>query len=368
MTRSADIISAVVNAPTWDERVAVVRRIATSFSSNEQPDVYADVAKAFYVPQLTYTYAYVGWPEGYELTVFDQAYATAHALTRGFVDVAEHHLVAVLSEAPETLRVFRTILGYTRPELAQATEDADLGSVAGGVSVGVIGGMEAGKRGPTLSRAASACARAIDATMTGTLHAPAPDGQRRSKQQKPDTVDGWDSVRRFAAHGVPYSVHLHQRLYGGAFRTIQDSSSAQFGEDLETPVAAALTAAGISFVRSGSSGADKAIVSRLFDITLNLVPDFVVHRAGALRAFIEAKNINDGGTARDKAARFRAYRAEGQRLGGIPVFAVLDGAGWRRTKDALGPVVEACDGRVFTAANIGEMLTVEPFPQLTQSA
>ncbi|MBA2318364.1 MAG: hypothetical protein H0V93_11410 [Euzebyales bacterium] len=64
------------------------------------------------------------------------------------------------------------------------------------------------------------------------------------------------------------------------------------------------------------------------------------------RAMLEAKAANDGGTARDKAARFRMLRTEAQRLGGMPVFALLAGLGWTRTADALGPVVAACDGRV----------------------
>jgi len=40
---------------------------------------------------------------------------------------------------------------------------------------------------------------------------------------------------------------------------------------------------------------------------------------------IECKIANDGGTARDKAARYRSLRQEAARLGGVPLFAVLDG-------------------------------------------
>ena len=91
-------------------------------------------------------------------------------------------------------------------------------------------------------------------------------------------------------------------------------------------------------------------------------PDFVLfdNRSDTLRAILECKGANDGGTARDKAARFRALRAEGQRLGGIPLFAVLAGVGWRRTMDALGPVVRDTDGRVFTLATLPQILETEP--------
>lgn len=92
------------------------------------------------------------------------------------------------------------------------------------------------------------------------------------------------------------------------------------------------------------------------------------NRSDSLRAILECKGTNDGGTARDKAARFGALRAESTRLGGIPVFAMLGGVGWRRTGDALGPVVRDTDGRVFTMATLAEMLTVEPFPSLRDLA
>jgi hypothetical protein len=94
-------------------------------------------------------------------------------------------------------------------------------------------------------------------------------------------------------------------------------------------------------------------------------PDFVVHDpGGTLRAILECKQANDGGTARDKASRFASLRNESVRLGGIPVFAVLAGLGWRRTADTIGPVIRDTDGRVFTLNTLDAMLAVEPFPGL----
>lgn len=87
-------------------------------------------------------------------------------------------------------------------------------------------------------------------------------------------------------------------------------------------------------------------------------------RTDSLRAMLECKGANDGGTARDKASRFRSLRTEANRLGGVPLFAVLGGLGWRRTNDALGPVVRETDGRVFTLATLAEMIGVDPFPSL----
>ena len=93
------------------------------------------------------------------------------------------------------------------------------------------------------------------------------------------------------------------------------------------------------------------------------IPNSEFHH-GLLRALLECKGANDGGTARDKAARFRALRTEAMRLGGVPLFAVLAGLGWTRTTDALGPVVRDTDGRTFTIPTLQQMLTVQPFPTI----
>ena len=79
---------------------------------------------------------------------------------------------------------------------------------------------------------------------------------------------------------------------------------------------------------------------------------------------IECKGANDGGTARDKAARFRGLRTESVRLGGVPLLAVLGGLGWTRVNDTLGPVVRDCDGRVFSMSNLSDMLTLNPLASL----
>ncbi len=98
-------------------------------------------------------------------------------------------------------------------------------------------------------------------------------------------------------------------------------------------------------------------------------PDFVVFDdSGSLRAMLECKGTNNGGTARDKALRFQKLRAESVRLGGVPLIAVLGGIGWARINDALTPVLQDTDGRVFTLSTLNSMLEVSPFPGLVGSA
>ena len=190
-----------------------------------------------------------------------------------------------------------------------------------------------------------------------------PSEEVRAKIDKPDTKDGWGTVRRYAAEGVPFAMFLHQRHYGGAFRQLLDATSTARGDILEDAVESLFDEASIPFVRTGSH--NQAEIESRFGLTVKPAPDFVVYDSNdTLRAILECKGANDGGTARDKAARFRSLRQESMRLGGVPVVAVLSGLGWTRTTDALGPVVRDTDGRTFTLATLREMLDVEPFPSL----
>lgn len=170
-------------------------------------------------------------------------------------------------------------------------------------------------------------------------------------------------MQRYATEGVPLEVFLHQRHYGGAFRQLLDATSTDRGDILEDAVEELFGESGVKFIRTGSHNQEE--ITRRFGVTVRPAPDFVVFNGSdTLRALIECKVANDGGTARDKAARYAALRAEAGRLGGTPVFAVLAGLGWRRTADALGPVVRDTDGRVFTLPTLADMLRVQPFPAL----
>ena len=139
----------------------------------------------------------------------------------------------------------------------------------------------------------------------------------------------------YAAERVPYSVFLHQRHYGGAFRQLLDATSEQRGNLIEDAVEALFTVNGVPFVRTGAH--NQAEIAARFEVTVQPAPDFVVYdETDTLRAMLECKGANDGGTARDKALRFARLHAESVRLGGIPLVAVLSGLGWTRVNDTLG--------------------------------
>lgn len=212
----------------------------------------------------------------------------------------------------------------------------------------------------------AAFAQTINRLVTGSMWGEAEE-PLRPKLAKPDTEHGWDSVRRFAQAGVPFAIYLHQRFYGGAFGQLLNATSSVRGDLLELPVMELFNEHGILYLRTGTS--DQAEIEARFGLTVRPAPDFVVFdETDALRAILECKQTNDGGTARDKAGRFLNLREEGARLGGVPVFGVVDGLGWRRTGDALGPVVRYTDGRVFTLATVGDMIKTQPFPQLVTEA
>ncbi len=101
---------------------------------------------------------------------------------------------------------------------------------------------------------AAIAARTIIEVMDGRLFGEAPPGLR-SKQDKPDTAEGWDSVREFAEGGVPLKIFLHQRHYGGAFRQLLNATSGRRGDLIEDAVEALFTQPqiGLNFVRIAQS-------------------------------------------------------------------------------------------------------------------
>lgn len=362
----ADIESTVTEIETatdWNARVALIRRIPEDFGKARHRDVYSLIARRVYVPHLAPDFAYVHWRPEYELGPVEQAYQLAHEATAGFTVTDVATLEAALFSYPASLLVFRLLLGLTAPELAAATEIVAERHGIEPLSVSRVKGLETGSSAS--HAAARCCALVIDEGMRGELFG-APAGAVQPKIHKPDTVEGWPTVQRYASEGVPLPVLLHQRHYGGAFRQLLDATSSKRGDLLEDAVEELFRSNGIRYIRTGSHNQEE--IARRFSVTVQPAPDFVVYDASeTLRALFECKVANDGGTARDKAARYSVLQAEANRLGGTPLFAVLAGLGWKRTADALGPVVQHTDGRVFTLPTLNEILTLQPFPSLLRA-
>ena len=360
MTAIEDTVERIVAAETWNQRVQEIRRVPEHHGQADHQSVYAEVADRLYKPHLSANFAFVPRQEDYELAHFAEVYRAVDASTNHFTNVSPPHLASVIQNDPRSLLVFRTIIGYTPRELAVATRELVFRIGGRGIGEALLKSLEKGGR--ISPEKAELLAETIDALISKRLWGQAPDGLR-SKMDKSDTREGWASVQRFAAQGVPYSAFLHQRHMGGSFRQLLDAASEKRGALLELAVEGLLQKHGILHLRTGH--ADQGEIARRFNLTVHPAPDFVVFdQHEVLQALLECKLANDGGTARDKAARFANLRREGRRLGGVPVFALLDGLGWERVNDALGPVVRDCDGRVFTLGNLSDLLEVQPFPSL----
>lgn len=365
MASVAETVARIVGAATWDQRVAQIRLVAQRHGTGEHARIFADVAREAYVPHLSPDFAYINEAPFYERPYFAEVYAAAAAATQDFTEVGEGQLARAVQDDPRTLLVFRTILGLTKDEFAHSTLLVGEPIQLPRLNAGKIDTME--KRGtPVTDDQASVIAKTLSQIMDGTVFGE-PGGDLRRKQQKLDTEQGWSSVQRLADEGVPYADFLHQRHYGGAFRQVLDATSSRRGNLIEDAVEQLFVDNGVPHIRTGSH--NQHDIADRFEILVAPAPDFVVYdTSDSLRALLECKLVNDGGTARDKALRFERLRAEATRLGGVPLLAVLGGMGWTRVNDTLGPVVRDTDGRVFTLSTLPEMLDVSPFPTLVGTA
>jgi hypothetical protein len=365
MATVEDTIKLIVDAPTWDDRVHRMRQIPARHGTNEHAAIHAEVAKRLYVPHLAPDFAYIHGAGFYELPHFALAYGKAMAATAQFTKVSVSDLQAAIEADPLVLLPLRVITGLTKGEFAASTAlvAEPLGLTP--LTSNKVDSMER-KGTATTTDQARVAAETISQIMARTLFG-VPPGVLKSKQDKPDTAAGWSTVQAYATSGVPFAVFLHQRHYGGAFRQVLDATSELRGNLIEDAVEAVFVANKVPYIRTGSH--NQAAIAARFAVTVVPAPDFVVFdTTDTVRAMLECKGANDGGTARDKALRFERLRDESMRLGGLPLIGVLGGLGWTRVNDTLGPVVRDCDGRVFSVSNVAEMLTVNPFPSLVGTA
>lgn len=218
---SAATINAILAAETWTQRVQQIRLVPQRHGTCEHGAIYAAVARELYMPYLAPDFAYIHEAPFYELPAFLSAFEETHRLTDGFTRTTEAALAEVLFRCPAALLVLRTLLGLTKEEFAHssllAAEPADLSPL----SSSQVDNMErfaitgeprqlAPAAAARAAQQAAVAARTITAIMAEELFGETPPGLR-SKQDKPDTANGWDSVRDFAANGVPLGVFLHQR-------------------------------------------------------------------------------------------------------------------------------------------------------------
>lgn len=342
-------------AVDWTARVGLLETVPRRLGTDDRQAAYNAIARAAYVGELTVGYEFVTWLPRFEEAPFKSAYDLAHARTQGFRSVLPADLLACLSAAPRTLVIFRTILGLTRAEFAAAVSDYTNVEI----SDSPIKTLEEGGRPRRRDAVLDAIAHTVHLMMTAV---PTPGAGLTSKREKMDTRQGWESVQQAAEGGVSYWEYLHHRHYGGAFRQLQDAGSEEKAGTLESLTRELLESVGAMSICYASARQNKEEVMKRFRIRLDATPDFTVYDGDRISALIECKESSDPGTAANEADRFSKLRAEADKLR-VPLFAVVDGRGWRRTMDALGPVLRATDGRVFTRRTLSGLVTLPPFGQ-----
>lgn len=355
---------AEVGGGTWQDRLDAIRAIPNNFPGRDHATAYASAAGAFYVQQLVPHFHLVPWPAKYTgRGDFLADYELTADGTLGFTDIAPATIEQVIQAKPSTIRIFRLMTGYSPSELAEAVQ------VLGGVntSASVIerlegGGQATARHAPLLSAIAQLIHDIVAGQGGFTVPAAMQARGFRAKVDKPDTDGGWATVADWHANHVPYAEILYQRFYGGSFRQLQDSGGRWKGDIIEDATEDLFAQNGVPYVRSVPG--KQSTIGAQFGVTVRPAPDFILHDGHAPRALLECKSAGDGGTARDKAGRFASLRNEANRLGGVGVIALLDGLGWRRLPDALGPVVRDTGGLTFSVANIADMLSVEPVRSL----
>ena len=286
---------------------------------------------------------------------FTQAYGALAAGTSDFTDVTAASLESVLLSAPEALAPLRMILGLTHNELAVAMK---LTQPDARISGDKLKKFERSPPSQTPPDERNKLAALIAATSRAVMNReilPVPPTASRyfhSKLDKRDTTDGWTSVQR-DARGVPYSALLYQRYVGGVWRQVQDAYSEVKGDAvLEYPLRDLLDTHGISYhrTRRGASGAKETV--ELYGMSPG--PDFVIPDESPTLV-VESKVAEDGGTARDKAARIRTMTSAARERSLKPC-VLIDGKGWIERTAALLDVIVATEGRTYTLATLDHIL------------
>ncbi|MCY3788301.1 MAG: hypothetical protein OXH63_05880 [Gemmatimonadetes bacterium] len=288
---------------------------------------------------------------------FDDAYRQLAEYTNDFTNISVSTLTAALTQTPETLAPLRMILGFTYNELAWAMKLAHPGSRTSG------GTLKTFERSPARKQATAkriemidAVAKAVIAVMDRSILQVPESAQDffHSKLDKRDTLDGWATVAN-SAGGVPYSTLLYQRYVGGVWSVVQNAYSEVKGDNLlEQPIADLLDDHAIPYYRSGSGASGATQTAETFGLSPG--PDFVLPEESPT-VIIESKIAEDGGTARDKAARIKNAADVANDRGLLPC-AVVDGKGWSERPSALVDVVIATNGRTYSLSTLDHLLDI----------
>lgn len=287
--------------------------------------------------------------EGFiDYATFERGYQALKRATGDFEKVTTATVEAAVNEAPITLIVFRTILGFTPPEWAYITTESTQVPVDQGAARSIdraarMQPLTPRKLGATLTD--QRIRAMIDAGVKILLGGAKTDTPGLlHRLDKADTKEGSKSVEAAADLGVPYPVLLYERFLGRPFASHRDSVSELVGEVVEAAIKDVLTAAKVSFRET----------KRAERITgFDQAPDFIIPDEFNPAAVIEAKLTEDDGTARDKVARVQRLRTLRDQAGQkYDVIACIAGRGFKVRREDMRRLLQATDGKVFTLTTL----------------
>jgi hypothetical protein len=313
-----------------------------------------------YIPSLSSYFYVIPWDSGniFEREDFEALYLQVLKRSEKFSQISAQSIKEILRDNPSTIVIFRAIAGYTLDEISFVLNlkyDVNFSKdhlqtierQGSNASRGII------KRwNQVVDLIANLFYQSVDPTF---LEVPPGIDQIKFRllTDKFDTRNGWSGVTRAARERVSYQDLLYQRYIGGTFRQARDISSSLKADILEGPIEHLLRTNGIPFYktefREKVEGWDQA-------------PDFFIPNKEAPKAIIEAKVAEDGGTARDKAARIKVLAGIAKSRG-IGLISVVDGKGFRRINDVLLPIIAYSYGLIFSYSNKEEILNVPVIAQ-----
>lgn len=292
-------------------------------------------------------------PDFVDYAAFEQAFQLLKQSSKGFTSLDPVRIAETVREAPLTLIVLRTILGFTPSEWAHVA------SLEGGARVdqSYARSVERGIRRAPLSPLRSTNPRleamVLSACKLLTQSAPATGEGRIHRLDKADTKRGLESIRHLSEMGAPYAMLLYERFLGRPFAGHRDAISELVGEALEVPIEEILTREGINYRKTKRAaqvpGFDQA-------------PDFIIPDEFNPRAVIEAKLAEDDGTARDKVTRVQhlaSLSEEGQMPGErrFEVIACIAGRGFKVRRSNMKKLLLATRGKVFTLKTLDRLVS-----------
>lgn len=290
-----------------------------------------------------------------DFATFDQGYEALKQTTAGFDSFTPDDVLAAVDRSPVALIVVRTMLGFSPSEWACITREHT------GVRVdqGYVRSLDRSIRTSPATPLRASHRRgnrlaALVATACALIAAGADDvGQEFvHRLDKADTRSGLMSVRAASQTGVPYSMLLYERFLGRPFASHRDSVSELVGAIVEIAVENRLTAANISYRKTGRAerieGFDQA-------------PDFVVPNEFNPKVVIEAKLSEDDGTARDKVTRIQhlaelAMEGVSDNQPRFEVIACIAGRGFSVRREDMKKLLLATRGKVFTLRTVDRLI------------